>query len=124
MAVRFHRSSSSTPAAETRHRSGHHRAAPNALTPDELRAALRFYCGNLHYLFTRREGAERVDLNGEPAGTVSRAEAAYPGSTIERRRQKAAKPIAATPVAVTARAPRSSLADLRAAAQRRKAVMS
>jgi hypothetical protein len=34
-------------------------AAAGAITTDELKAALRFYCGNIGYLLACREGAER-----------------------------------------------------------------
>jgi ProP effector len=39
--------------------------------------ALRFYCNSLHYLRASTEGAVRIDLAGEPAGTVTAAEARY-----------------------------------------------
>jgi sRNA-binding protein len=63
-------------------------ATPGAFTPDELQAAPRFYCGNLYYFFACREGAERVDLNGEPAGTVSQAEAERPPYTKRNPRPR------------------------------------
>jgi sRNA-binding protein len=102
-------------------------AAADIFTLSELKSALRFYCGNLDYLRACREGAERVGLSGEPAGTVTADEAARAARIIERRRQnKAAKLIAATPVTIAplpkpAPPQRLGLADLKRAALQRKA---
>jgi len=52
----------------------HHdlRAALNgAVTDDELRRALRVYCANTMYRNGLIAGATRIDLDGNPAGTVS-----------------------------------------------------
>lgn len=108
-------------------------ATPDTFTPDELTAALRFYCGNLHYLRACREGVARVGLDGEPAGTVTAADAAYAARIIARRRRKSndvriksAESADKVRTAPTAPAPpkRISLADLRQAAARRKAAAS
>jgi ProP effector len=64
-------------------------AAPDALTPDELTAALRFYCGNISYLRACVEGADRIDLDGNVAGQVTEREAEYARKIIARRQQKA-----------------------------------
>lgn len=101
-------------------------ATPGTFAPDELKSALRFYCNSLDYLRACREGADRIDLTGNVAGAVTAADAAYAARIIERRkRQNKAKSIAAKPVAPTAppqpKPTRLSLADLREAAQRRKA---
>ena len=89
------------------------------VSPDELKSALRYYTGNIGYLLACREGVERVDLNGEPAGTVTAAEAAYAAKIAARRRRRAAAKIAAKPV--TTAPPRLGLADLKRAALVRKA---
>ena len=47
-------------------------ALAGALTEDEVRHALRFYCGNEFYLRACLCGAWRVGLDGKPAGTVTR----------------------------------------------------
>jgi ProP effector len=94
-------------------------ALGDAVTSAEVKSALRLYTGNIGYLLACREGVERVDLNGEPAGTVTAAEAAYAAKIAARRRRKAAAKIAAKPV--TTASPRLGLADLKRAALVRKA---
>jgi ProP effector len=94
-------------------------ALGGAVTSAEVKFALRLYAGNLGYLLACRDGVERVDLNGEPAGTVTAAEAAYAAKIVARRRRRAAAKIAAKPV-TTAR-PRLGLVDLKRAALVRKA---
>ena len=105
-------------------------ALDGAVTPDELSRALRFYTGNRVYLRRIAAGVTRVDLNGAPAGVITEKEAAY-ARAIERRRlnrlaakQIAAKQIASAPLPKPAPPQRLSLADLREAAQRRKAAVS
>jgi ProP effector len=46
-------------------------ALDGAVTVAELSAALRVYCTNRVYRSRLIAGAARIDLNGEPAGTVS-----------------------------------------------------
>jgi ProP effector len=41
-----------------------------AITPIELGRALACYCGNRRYRNRLIEGAQRIDLQGQPAGTV------------------------------------------------------
>lgn len=105
-------------------------AAAGAITADELKAVLRYYVGNLGYLLACREGAERVDLDGNAAGTVTAAEAAHATAIVARRRQNkpaAAKPAPAKPAPAPQRTPQpaparnlSSFADLRAAGRARR----
>jgi ProP effector len=52
------------------------------LTPAELNVALRFYVGEINYLKAVRTGAERIDLNGEIAGTVSERDEARAVGTL------------------------------------------
>ncbi|TIU44224.1 MAG: prop expression regulator, partial [Mesorhizobium sp.] len=56
----------------------HHdiRVLDGELSDDELRRALRAYTSMPRYLARLNAGAVRVDLDGEPAGEVSDAEAA------------------------------------------------
>lgn len=68
-------------------------ALADPFTPDELKSALRFYVGNIGYLLACREGAERVDLDGNVVGAVTAAEAAHAARVIARRQNKTAKPI-------------------------------
>jgi len=78
-------------------------AVNGALTPLELSKALGAYCANSAYLRSSREGAQRIDLNGNPARLAAR---------------KASKPTRSEPPASR----RLSLADLKAAALARKTV--
>lgn len=95
-------------------------ALGGAVTSAKLKSALRFYVSNLGYLLACREGAERVDLNGAHASTVTAAQAEHAARIIARRRQnKTAKPITAK--AVTTAPPRLGLADLKREALVRKA---
>ena len=50
-------------------------ALAGAATPQEIARALRMYCGHVGYLAACTEGAPRIDLNGEAAGTVSATDA-------------------------------------------------
>ncbi|RWA79633.1 MAG: prop expression regulator, partial [Mesorhizobium sp.] len=56
----------------------HHdiRVLDGELSDDELRRVLRAYTSMPRYLARLNSGAVRVDLDGEPAGEVSDAEAA------------------------------------------------
>ena len=87
-------------------------ALGDAVTPSELARALQVYANNRIYQSRLRLSATRIDLNGEPAGTVSAAEAAF--ARAKERARKEQRPTSSSPS-------RSSLAELRAAGQRRKA---
>jgi ProP effector len=87
-------------------------ALGDAVTPSELGRALQIYVNNRIYQSRLRPGATRIDLNGEPAGTVTAGEAAF--ARAKERERKEQRPTPSSP-------PRSSLAELRAAGQRRKA---
>jgi ProP effector len=102
------------------------RELDGALTPDELSAALRYYTGNKHYLLALRPGAQRVDLDGEPAGAVTEDQAQAAAAALARRyeseRQKQhaePRPIPAIPMIPPA-ARRDGLAALRAAGRQRR----
>jgi sRNA-binding protein len=49
----------------------------DAVTPSELGKALQNYVNKRIYQSRLRPGATRIDLNGEPAGTVTAREAAF-----------------------------------------------
>src|SRR5262245_4040373 len=89
-----------------------------ALTPLELSKALGFYCSNPAYLGRTRKGAERLDLNGEPAGVVTDDEEARAKATLAGIRAKQEARAAAAKA--LAKPKRLSLADLKAAAVARK----
>ena len=105
----------------------------DATAPRDLSAALRIYVSNSKYLKALVAGADRVDLNGVPAGTVTAEHAAVARAQYEQRCDKhkakqkqlavaPAKP-AEPPKSVAAAPRRISLADLRMAAQARRAAL-
>jgi ProP effector len=51
--------------------------AQSAISRRRITAALRSYCNSLHYLRASTEGAARIGLTGEPAGTVTATEARH-----------------------------------------------
>jgi ProP effector len=51
--------------------------AHSAISRRHIKAALRFYCNSVPYLRTSTEGAMRIDLTGEPVGTVTATEARH-----------------------------------------------
>ncbi len=77
------------------------------LTPLEASIAFRYYTAARTYLLASTEGAERIGVDGKPAGTVTAEEA-----------QWAAVKLAPQPAAT-----RISLAGLRAVARARKAAI-
>jgi ProP effector len=98
-------------------------AAAGAITPDEVRIALRRYCGSAGYLFALRESAARIDLAGNVAGVVTADEAVQARKVLAERREREAAKRRARPTAAhqTNTEPRRlSLADLRAAAHARR----
>jgi ProP effector len=99
------------------------------ITPTELHQALRYYCSNLSYLSRTRTDAWRIDLNGEPAGTVTADEEAHTRARLVGIRAKQVARTAAKTALVRSEqkkeaqaspAKRLSLADLKAAALARK----
>ena len=82
-------------------------AAKLRLTEDEIKAAIAAWCSVGRYWAALGKDAVRVDLNGEPAGTVTAAEAGHASFLARQQRKKAqaaAKP-AATPAAQDGAAP-------------------
>lgn len=99
--------------------------AAGSITSEEIRAALGFYCSNTSYLRACREGADRIGLDGSPAGSVSADHAARCARLLTYRLAKAvAKKAPAAPPSPPPQQQRRlmSLADLRiAAAEQRRA---
>lgn len=99
-------------------------AAAGAITAEEIKVALRSYCCNIGYLLACKEGAARIGLDGEPAGSVTADEAANAASLVAYKRSKrdaANAPATAIPLRPANAAPRRlSLDDLRAAAAERR----
>jgi sRNA-binding protein len=111
-------------------------ALNGAITPGELSAAMRLYCGNTGYLKACVSGAPRIGLNDEVAGQVTPEEAASAKQRLEhqrakqtRRKQmadhappKTRKINLRLPVPPPIPGPRAGLADLKAAAAARRAI--
>ena len=100
-----------------------------AIAPNELSSALRSYTSNRLYQLAMRDGAPRIDLDGNPAGSVTaeQAEAAWAWLRHyeQRAAQRKAEKAQAKAVEAEAMKPkRLSLADLKAAALARKAPIS
>jgi sRNA-binding protein len=95
-----------------------------ALTPKELRRALRWYTGSLGYLREMLAGAARIDLQGDPSGVVTATEAQRAREMLAQllaRRERPAHPSATPNAPSTDLGPkRLGLADLRAAGRRRR----
>jgi ProP effector len=94
----------------------------------ELRRALSQYCRSPGYLAACTEGATRVDLNGEPAGTVDAAGAARQREVRAKQKVVERQPEKAATKAAPMRQDKNnnglkrlSLSDLRIAAQQRRA---
>jgi sRNA-binding protein len=103
-------------------------ALDGAVTPVELGRALGVYTGNVGYLDACRCGVARIDLAGNACGEVSPEHAANASKLWARQKARQAARRAQLANEQTAPAktepelkPQSSLAELRAAAQRRKA---
>jgi ProP effector len=94
-------------------------ATIGAITPDELTAAIRFYCHNGGYLAACIEGAARVDLHGNAVGYVTEAQATRAANILARRQRR--KAVAAPPPHPPKRL---LLTDLRAAARARREAVS
>ncbi len=67
------------------------------ITVTKCRAALSFYTGRLRYLFSLKEGAPRIDLEGNECETVSKehadfAKARFDEINTKRRANKPARP--------------------------------
>jgi len=117
------------------------------LSANQLRHAMASYCTSIGYLHQVREGAARIGLDGHPVGVVTAAEAEdapkrlaecmtgtakQPVEALPRKPVEASKPVKASIVPAPAKnapaaaaAPqiaksRLGLADLRAAAVRRR----
>ena len=76
--------------------------AQSAISRRRITAALRSYCNSVHYLMASTEGAVRIDLTGEPAGTVTATEARHATERLAALAKVAAK--RASKVASTSRA--------------------
>jgi sRNA-binding protein len=118
------RAETRTPKAQGTRRFG--RAVAGAVTPQELRVALSWYCNNAGYLNNLRAGTVRLDLDGKPTSVVSVAEEQDAKEKLAmfaaRRARRRTAAVATTAPATDSVAPkRASLADLRQAARREEA---
>ncbi len=104
------------------------RAAMPDLDPIEISRALSYYVSDVRYHRACTEGAERIDLNGNPAGVVSASEAENSKRSVtgieaklaRRREQRAATRAQPTPATPPEKPKRLTLADLKAAVAQRK----
>jgi ProP effector len=81
----------------------------------ELGIALRVYTASRNYLGRLRLGAQRLDLDGNVAGTVTAEEAAHAQQRLHKPKQEPA------PQVEPPKPQRLGLAELKIAAQKRKA---
>jgi ProP effector len=65
--------------------------AQSAISHRRITATLRSYCNGVHYLRASTEGAVRIDLTGEPAGTVTATEARHATERVSSLAKVAAK---------------------------------
>ena len=90
-----------------------------------LGPALAYYTRNIGYLRAQRAGAPRVELDGNPAGSVSEEQAANAQRVIAgiyaKQMQKAAAKQKQKAAPVPKPPPRDGLAALREAGKRRRA---
>jgi ProP effector len=93
-------------------------AGQGAVTVDEIKLALRRYCGSIGYLTACTEGADRIDLAGEVAGHVTADEARFATERLAQRKPRQPKPVPAPQAPEPAK--RISLGDLRDAARARR----
>ena len=96
-------------------------AGKGAIAAAELALALRRYCANPHYLRACTEGAARIGLDGEPAGSVTADEAAHAAERLEQYARRIPKP-RITRKATQDKPPvrRVGLVDLKATARARR----
>jgi ProP effector len=102
-------------------------ALNGAITAKEAGFALKVYTSNYHYLKACKEGAPRVGVGGEITGHVTAEEAANAKQRLalrqakQARRRQTTKPTRRTTKPTKPAPCRLNLADLRAAAQARRA---
>jgi ProP effector len=90
------------------------------LSPVAIGRAIGFYTAHVRYLRQCTEGCSRVDLDGQPAGAVTAAEAEHARNSLAQlaKRRKRAEP--APKRAPPPKPQRLTLAALKQAAARRK----
>jgi ProP effector len=94
-------------------------AAMPEIAAADIGLALKIYTGHSAYLGQCTEGAARIDLDGEAAGSVTMQQAAYAAELMAKIRRKR-RPT--SPPASMAPSKKISLSDLKAAARKRAAV--
>jgi ProP effector len=93
-------------------------AGHGVVTADEIKFALRHYCGSVTYLQACVGGADRINLDGEVAGRVSPDEARFAAEVLARRQPHQPNP--ALPPQAPESIKRLTLADLKTAAARKR----
>jgi ProP effector len=87
------------------------------MTPQEVGITLRLYTSANAYLRACRAGADRIDLDGNPLGTVSESDAENAQARLQAKKHRKAKPKAKSGEPAKKRL---GLVGLRLAAQARK----
>ena len=87
---------------------GIHLDLADVMSEGELRLALGAYTRNIGYLLNMREGAERIDLSGNPVDVVSAEHAAGPAKWAKDRIQRKQEATRARKEAERQRRPRTS----------------
>lgn len=73
------------------HKELHLQAEALKLTPEEITEAVKTWCQGSRYWACMVQDAPRLDLSGEPSGTVTAAEAQFAKKLASRQRANAAK---------------------------------
>ncbi len=73
------------------HKELHLQAETLKLTPEEITEAVKTWCQGSRYWACMVQDAPRLDLSGEPSGTVTAAEAQFAKKLAARQRANAAK---------------------------------
>jgi ProP effector len=95
-------------------------ATANVVEPSALRLALRVYAGASGYLQNCRQGAPRLDLDGDACGCVSAGEAQHAMEVLAQRRNPAKTPPSDQRNKPPQQPRRLSLGDLRDAARAKR----
>jgi ProP effector len=86
----------------------------------QLGFALAAHCNSISYLKSCTIGADRIDLAGNPVGTVTAREAEHARAALTAKTEKAATAATPQPPPAEAQPNKLSLADLKRAAAMRK----
>jgi sRNA-binding protein len=89
-------------------------ASAPEIDPVNVGRALKLYTSHVAYLSQVIEGADRIGIDGKPAGAVTEAEAKHAAELLAKRRKRKPQTAPASPPK------KLSVADLKAAAARKR----